>query len=136
MESSKLSRVSMTSEQRKLNEFGMFFPEKVIYTAKLDIKTPKEEWEENVPIKLTSQAFGHIPISSITKIKYYRMKESGKFTLKVIATSSNAFFQVDIKNATKIFSLIAWSKLATMNIFADLEDHYNDLLKDKIYKKS
>jgi hypothetical protein len=62
----------MTSEQRKMYESGMYFPEKVIYTAKIDVKSMNEKWEENYPIKLTSQAFGFIPISTISKIKYYR----------------------------------------------------------------
>lgn len=98
----------------------MYFPERVIFTTKLDIKSPKEEWEENVPIKLTSQAFGHIPISTIDKIKYYRSGED-KLTLKVKTQFENAFFQVEKGKAVKIFSMIAWGKLATMNIYSDCE---------------
>lgn len=95
----------------------------MIFTTKLDIKSPKEEWEENVPIRLTSQAFGHIPISTIDKIKYYTSGEE-KLTLKVMTQFENAFFQVEKSKAVKIFSLIAWSKLATMNIFSDSEANF------------
>lgn len=63
----------MTSEQRKLYRSGMYFPEQVIFDGKVDVKT-KEGWDENCSIRLTSQAFGSIPITAINKIKYYRNK--------------------------------------------------------------
>lgn len=61
----------MTSEQRKLYLSGMYFPDRVIFEGKVDVKT-KEEWDEDCPVRLTSQAFGSIPIAAINKIKYYR----------------------------------------------------------------
>ena len=84
----------------------------MIFTTKLDIKSPKEEWEENVPIRLTSQAFGHIPISTIDKIKYYTSGEE-KLTLKVMTQFENAFFQVEKSKAVKIFESALFSATGT-----------------------
>lgn len=44
--------------------------------------------------------------------------------LKVMTQFENAFFQVEKSKAVKIFSLIAWGKLATMNIFSDAESNF------------
>lgn len=76
-----------------------------------------------MPIRLTSQAFGHIPISTIDKIKYYTAGED-KLTLKVMTQFENAFFQVEKSKVMKIFSIIAWGKLATMNIYSDSESNF------------
>jgi hypothetical protein len=124
----------MTTEQRKMYESGMFFPERVIHTVKLDVKG-KEEWMEDCLVKLTSQAFGPIPIAAITKIKYYR-NEGQKLSLKISALDQDTFFLVRKEDVGKIFSLIAWGKLATMNIFANPEEKHEGSTQGGIFKKS
>lgn len=117
----------MTSEQRKMHECGMYFPEKVIYAAKVDQKV-SNQWEESCPVKLTSQAFAAIPISTISKIKFYRNSPDKKLTLKITATSTDAFFNVGQEEAVEIFGMICWSKLATMNLFSDIEDKFDSVI--------
>ena len=90
---------------------------------------------ENCTVKLTSQAFGAIPIAAINKIKYYR-SEGQKLSLKISALDQDTFFLVRKEDVGKIFSLIAWGKLATMNIFADPEEKHENITQGGIFKKS
>jgi hypothetical protein len=125
----------MTSEQRKLYHSGMYFPERVIFEGKLDVKV-KEEWDEDCPIRLTSQAFANIPIAAIAKLKYYRNAEAEKFTLKVTASYQETFFLVRKQDLANIFSMIAWGRLATVNIFADMEEQHGGQTEGTIFKKN
>lgn len=43
-------------------------------------------------------------------------------TLKVTASFQETFFLVKKQDVAEIFSMIAWGRLATVNIFADLEE--------------
>ena len=117
-----------------MHECGMYFPEKVIYTAKIDQKV-SNQWEESCPVKLTSQAFAVIPISNISKIKFYR-NSPDKLMLKITSTSTEAFFNVGQEEAVEIFGMICWSKLATMNLFSDIEDKFDSVIEGEICKKS
>lgn len=94
------------------------------------------QWEESCPVKLTSQAFAAIPISTISKIKFYGNCPDKKLTLKITTTSTDAFFNVGQEEAVKIFGMICWSKLATMNLYSDIEDKFDSAIEGEIFKKS
>lgn len=86
-------------------------------------------------VRLTSQAFGHIPISAINKIKCY-ISVRNKLALKVITKSEDTFYHAKRDSAVKIFSLVAWGKLATLNAFSDSESSFRGEITGVILKKS
>lgn len=76
---------------------------------------------------MTTEGFADIPISTINKIKYYKIKDSDKLLFKIETEKNRKFFRIDRLYSNDFFSKIAWSKLATLNLFPEVEDFKGEI---------
>jgi hypothetical protein len=78
----------------------------------------------NYNLKLTSEALGDIPISSIQKIKLYSNKKPGKIDLKVETETHQHHFFIPKQELSPLFAKLIWLRLAAMNIFTEEKEYF------------
>jgi hypothetical protein len=83
--------------------------------------------EKDRVYKLTTDSFGPIPIANINKLKLYANKIPQKIVLKIEEDDEDKpyIFYIKKPDIRHLFSRLLWVRLATMNIFTDLDANFD-----------